>query len=696
MKGAAVKRKEVVELVHLCVAIARCLIKGAEIKSMPPSIKLALEEIKDEVEEVARFAQTYGTQRRCCPRLCLHSHYLDTAANHKQNLESFLDAIVARFEVENYRVVTDVPDSIQSNVPNRPGRLANVPSWAPLLPKTYVKRNSLAERVILDLNNPEHSEPHFLLGMGGGGKTLLASYVVREERVRSIFEDGIFWVRSRPEGKEYLRKLMTGSAYELASAHTNSPHQCPREFSGTEEVARHMSEVRERNGLRCLIILDDVWDIEVVNAFFDTGFRLLVTTRQRTVISPKFGMPPTEVGNMAMDEALEVLGKASQAVGPLPEAEAKQVACDCGMNPLALSMAGTLVKDQPLLSTSWQRVHIELQNVYTKLRGKKVPHELTYIFSVLDLNYSNLPEAQRLQLHFMAIMAKGIPATSEMLASLWDTDVTNVPTGTRVLVDHCLLQEVGVDFCLHDLVLDFLELTIKMDIASVEDAILRQSQYLARLGVLYKYSSKSICGGLYSLIALWNAVKKYDKGLQVEVHYMENLEGVTDQDHWNRAGQLLSVMDIFSGAETMLRKALDITIGKEGESQAVAEGLSWLTSVLQKQGNFEEARPLYERCLAIWEKVLGPEHPDVARSLNSLASLLKHQGNFEEARPLYERSLAIWEKVLGPEHPDVASSLNNLASLLKDQGNFEEARPLYERSRAIWEKVLGPEQPDVA
>ena len=43
------------------------------------------------------------------------------------------------------------------------------------------------------------------------------------------------------------------------------------------------------------------------------------------------------------------------------------------------------------------------------------------------------------------------------------------------------------------------------------------------------------------------------------------------------------------------------------------------------------------------------------------------QGNYEVAKPLYERSLAIRENVLGPDHPDVAASLNNLALLLESQ-----------------------------
>lgn len=43
------------------------------------------------------------------------------------------------------------------------------------------------------------------------------------------------------------------------------------------------------------------------------------------------------------------------------------------------------------------------------------------------------------------------------------------------------------------------------------------------------------------------------------------------------------------------------------------------------------------------------------------------QGKYEEAEPLFERSLAIREKVLGPYHPAVAESLNDQAVLLSKQ-----------------------------
>jgi hypothetical protein len=43
---------------------------------------------------------------------------------------------------------------------------------------------------------------------------------------------------------------------------------------------------------------------------------------------------------------------------------------------------------------------------------------------------------------------------------------------------------------------------------------------------------------------------------------------------------------------------------------------------------------------------------------------------------LHKRSLAIREKALGPDHPDVANSLNNMASLYHAQGRYADAEPL--------------------
>ena len=122
---------------------------------------------------------------------------------------------------------------------------------------------------------------------------------------------------------------------------------------------------------------------------------------------------------------------------------------------------------------------------------------------------------------------------------------------------------------------------------------------------------------------------------------------------------------------------------------------TWPTRTNTRGGTPRPSRSS-KRALAIREKALGPDHPDVAASLNNLATLYIDQGRYAEAEPLLKRALAIREKALGPDHPDVAQSLHNLAVLYQVQGRYAEAEPLYKRALAIKEKALGHDHPDVA
>src|SRR5262249_3191631 len=111
--------------------------------------------------------------------------------------------------------------------------------------------------------------------------------------------------------------------------------------------------------------------------------------------------------------------------------------------------------------------------------------------------------------------------------------------------------------------------------------------------------------------------------------------------------------------------------------------LDSLAGLHRAQGRTAEAEPLYKRSLAIREKVLGPEHPEVAQSLNNLALLYLDQGRYAEGEQLFRRSLAIQEMALGPEHPELATVLNNLAQLALAHGEWAQAAGYWRRSTGV-------------
>ena len=103
-------------------------------------------------------------------------------------------------------------------------------------------------------------------------------------------------------------------------------------------------------------------------------------------------------------------------------------------------------------------------------------------------------------------------------------------------------------------------------------------------------------------------------------------------------------------------------------TQACTE-MRWRMQNAAGQEAYEQVR--YDEAEKAWLLALqeaenfGPADPRLATSLDNLALLYHAQGNYAEAEPLYQRALAIWEKALGAEHPDVATSLNNLAGFYR-------------------------------
>ena len=129
---------------------------------------------------------------------------------------------------------------------------------------------------------------------------------------------------------------------------------------------------------------------------------------------------------------------------------------------------------------------------------------------------------------------------------------------------------------------------------------------------------------------------------------------------------------------------------------AEAERLNQQVFQLGEQGKYNEAIALAEKALAIRQRILSNEHPDVAVSLDNLAFLYHAQGRYSEAETLYLQSLEMLKHLLGEEHPGVATSLNALALLYKDQGKYEKAENYNLQALEMRKRLLGEEHPSVA
>ena len=125
--------------------------------------------------------------------------------------------------------------------------------------------------------------------------------------------------------------------------------------------------------------------------------------------------------------------------------------------------------------------------------------------------------------------------------------------------------------------------------------------------------------------------------------------------------------------------------------------LNLLAKSLRMDERYEEARELYERSLAVRERVLGKWHPNVATSLNNLGAMLTGIGQYEDVEPMLKRALAIDKKVYGAEHPRVATDFNNLAVLYNAQGRTGEAEKLCDQAVRIVVNASGlVNDPDIA
>jgi tetratricopeptide (TPR) repeat protein len=154
-------------------------------------------------------------------------------------------------------------------------------------------------------------------------------------------------------------------------------------------------------------------------------------------------------------------------------------------------------------------------------------------------------------------------------------------------------------------------------------------------------------------------------------------------------GHPMKAIELFERSLAMRERLLG------SDHPEVAWALSNLGRVYEDAGDPRKAMAAHERALAIREATLGPAHPDVALSLSALGVLNAMHGDRAKAVELGRRALAMYETALGPDHPTVAMAANNLGRAYAARKEWAQAIPLHARALAILETALGPDHPEL-
>ncbi len=172
---------------------------------------------------------------------------------------------------------------------------------------------------------------------------------------------------------------------------------------------------------------------------------------------------------------------------------------------------------------------------------------------------------------------------------------------------------------------------------------------------------------------------------------------VTQARLMDTMGNVYRSLGLYAPAASMLRQAVALKERALGPDHPdVARSLNALGWTYTWQGEYANAQLLHQRALHTFESTFGPDHTDVGWSCYYLGASAASMGDAQRAMPLLERASRIFERNLGPDHVAVSWCANDLAVAHQNIGDLASAKVLYERALRIKLKTLGPDHPDVA
>ncbi|MCU1265729.1 MAG: Tfp pilus assembly protein PilF, partial [Acidobacteria bacterium] len=183
------------------------------------------------------------------------------------------------------------------------------------------------------------------------------------------------------------------------------------------------------------------------------------------------------------------------------------------------------------------------------------------------------------------------------------------------------------------------------------NSYLRQSKYddsiaaFRRAGKIYEKSpNEPHVGLLYSLARYYYFTGKYAESERLFLQLLPLAEQAKDGNvAWYRKGYalVLYAQGKTAPAEKMFRESVETLKTGDNSDRDLATSWHELATLLTSLGKYADAEPLFKQAIAMREKALGGNHPELAASLEGYAAMLTKMGRADEAAPLEHRAQTI-------------------------------------------------------
>ena len=586
-----------------------------------------------------------------------------------------------------------------------------------------------------------------LVGMGGGGKTILARQYAHQQKINVIWE-------INAEAHESLNGSFENLAYALSK--TEEDEKILRNLEGvknpTEREEKIIHFVKERLKLRSnwFLIYDNMEKFIHIQKYFPHDEntwgqgKIIITTRDSNVQNNKRINHVIQIGELYPKEKLNLFIKIMsegkpQSFTPAQKEKAKKFLEEIPPFPLDVSIAAYYLKATDVPYEKYLKYLSEYNKEFSSIQENILKEAGDYTktrYSIITLSLQYLINSNKdfedLLLFMSLVASQNIPrdmfdkyksdvVVDDFIRNLKkysfviNQSSTFLPT-TQVLSIHRSTQAITLAYLTKTLNLErnkkliqsisnilenYVDIAVeKEDFSVIRRLVTHCKMFLSHQNLLTGQIRGSIGGALGSAYYYLGDYVKAKETLEeslIQLNKSDSKNHIRITHDLMHLGNVYRELGDYEKAKDLLEQSLIICKKHLPENYiGLARAFAYLGIVYKGLGNYEKAKDLLEQSLIVYKKYFPENHIEIVRTLIYLEYVYVHLGDYEKAKNLLEQSLIICKKHLPENHIKVAWILANLGDVYVHLGDYKKAKNLLEQSLIICKKHLPENHTKVA